>query len=86
MPFLKEIGLGSLWYFAKFIVKERWILEVKEGESWLSSLIKKFNIILVEWTFINSQHTPNSIQTNKSPSECVKEKPGWSQLLLTTGS
>jgi hypothetical protein len=25
---------------------------------------------------INAQHTPNSIQTNKSPSECVKEKPG----------
>jgi hypothetical protein len=35
---------------------------------------------------INAQHTPNSIQTNKSPSECVKKKPGWSQLLLTTGS
>jgi hypothetical protein len=25
---------------------------------------------------INSQHTRNSIQTNNSPSECVKEKPG----------
>jgi hypothetical protein len=25
---------------------------------------------------IKAQHTPNSIQTNKSPSECVKEKPG----------
>jgi hypothetical protein len=38
------------------------------------------------WWGINVQHTANSIQTNKSSSECVKEEPSWSQLLVTAGS
>jgi hypothetical protein len=32
--------------------------------------------LVYELFHIKAQHTPNSIQTNKSPSECVKEKPG----------
>jgi hypothetical protein len=42
---------------------------------YLSYKLNVCSLPLHLWEDLKAQHTPNSIQTNKSPSECVEEKP-----------
>jgi len=80
----RERGREAAWRLKKEVKYE----EMKPFSSCVKTKnLHRNNVVFYFILYIyNAQHAPRSIQTNKSSSECVKEKPGWSQLLVTTGS